>query len=119
MSNKTALQTVLDDIKLFEEHYERSNKDAEYYENIIDVLTDEKHKIEQDILKESEELINATKYIEIIISDEEALRLVVSISSRRHIGDGSQLVKLFERDHSIYVRYQNGDEVDLSDSKNW
>ena len=126
--NKTDLQTVLDDIKLFSEHYERSNKDAAYYESIIDVLTNEKHKIERHILKVAEESIaelpedtKETVVREVIISEEEVLRLVVAISVQKQKDGGrSQVVKLVERGESISVIFHDcGVAVDLTDAKNW
>jgi len=49
---KNLLNTVLDDIKTFSDLYKLSTKDSSYYENIVSVLTDEKHRIEAEIMAE-------------------------------------------------------------------
>ena len=53
---RSELQTVLDDIKLFEGHVENSRKEVEYYESVVDLLKEEKLKVERDIIAEAERI---------------------------------------------------------------
>jgi hypothetical protein len=127
MKNKTALQTVLDDIKLFEEHVRRSSSDADYYASVVEVLLDEKHQIESNILKAAADAIaklpedtKPTVVKEVVISEDELLRLAVAISvQKQREGGRTQVVKLIERGESISVMFEAGPEVDLTDAQNW
>lgn len=127
MKNKTALQTVLDDIKLFEEHVRRSSSDADYYASVVEVLLDEKHQIESNILKAAADAIaklpedtKPTVVKEVVISEDELLRLSVAISvQKQREGGRTQVVKLIERGESISVMFEAGPEVDLTDAQNW
>jgi len=127
MKNKTALQTVLDDIKLFEEHVQRSSSDADYYASVVEVLLDEKHQIESNILNAAADAIaklpedtKPTVVREVIIGEDEVLRLLVAISvQKEHEGGRTQVVKVIERGESISVMFVDGKEVDLTDAQNW
>jgi len=127
MKNKTALQTVLDDIKLFEEHVRRSSSDADYYASVVEVLLDEKHQIESNILKAAADAIaklpedtKPTVVKEVVISEDELLRLSVAISvQKQREGGRTQVVKLIERGESISVMFEAGPEIDLTDAQNW
>lgn len=127
MKNKTALQTVLDDIKLFEEHVQRSSSDADYYASVVEVLLDEKHQIESNILNAAADTIaklpedtKPTVVREVIIGEDEVLRLLVAISvQKEHEGGRTQVVKVIERGESISVMFVDGKEVDLTDAQNW
>ena len=127
MKNKTALQTVLDDIKLFEEHVQRSSSDADYYASVVEVLLDEKHQNESNILNAAADAIaklpedtKPTVVREVIIGEDEVLRLLVAISvQKEHEGGRTQVVKVIERGESISVMFVDGKEVDLTDAQNW
>ena len=127
MKNKTALQTVLDDIKLFEEHVQRSSSDADYYASVVEVLLDEKLQIESNILNAAADAIaklpedtKPTVVREVIIGEDEVLRLLVAISvQKEHEGGRTQVVKVIERGESISVMFVDGKEVDLTDAQNW
>lgn len=127
MKNKTALQTVLDDIKLFEEHVQRSSSDADYYASVVEVLLDEKHQIESNILNAAADAIaklpedtKPTVVREVIIGEDEVLRLLVAISvQKEREGGRTQVVKVIERGESISVMFVDGKEVDLTDAQNW
>lgn len=127
MKNKTALQTVLDDIKLFEEHVQRSSSDADYYASVVEVLLDEKHQIESNILNAAADAIaklpedtKPTVVREVIIGEDEVLRLLVAISvQKEHEGGRTQVVKVIDRGESISVMFVDGKEVDLTDAQNW
>ena len=122
---KNLLNTVLDDIKTFSDLYKLSTKDSSYYENIVSVLTDEKHRIEAEIMAaiDKEEAAPEHKR-EIIICEDELHRLVVAFSAfKLRIGaiglKDIGLFQLFEEDNSIFVQFPDRSIVDLSDNDAW
>ena len=122
---KNELNSVLDDIETFSDHYKRSTKDAAYYENIVSVLTGEKHKIESEIMAAIDKEEAAPEHRrEIIICEDELNRLVVAFSAFKHrigaIGlKDIGLFQLFEKNNSIFVQFPDRSIVDLSDNDNW
>ena len=90
-------------------------------------MLDEKHQIESNILNAAADAIaklpedtKPTVVREVIIGEDEVLRLLVAISvQKEHEGGRTQVVKVIERGESISVMFVDGKEVDLTDAQNW
>ena len=120
---RSELQTVLDDIKLFEGHVENSRKEVEYYESVVDLLKEEKLKVERDIIAEAERISLETvigklpqeKYIgKVLIGEDEAYALLSALLAWKHKTNNYAVMVLEEREDCLVVGFGEDEYVTLS-----